>query len=46
MRAGAKLLVATFNSDAFFRFFGQAQATRQLAVNPDELVGTPCFSLL
>ncbi len=46
MPAGAKLLVVNFKSDAFFRFFRQAKITGQLAINPDELVEAPCFSLL
>lgn len=46
MPAGAKLLVVNFKSDAFFRFFGRAKVEGQLAINPDQLIGMPCFSLL
>ena len=46
MPQNSKLLVVNLKNDAFFRFFGTAEVAERFAVNPDELIGIPCFSLL
>jgi AraC-like DNA-binding protein len=42
----AEILVANFKDDAFFRFFGNAAITQNIAVNPDDLLNENCFTLL
>lgn len=42
----AKILVANFKDDAFYRFFGKAGIAEHLPINPDELLDESCFTLL
>jgi AraC-like DNA-binding protein len=42
----AKMLVANFKGDAFFRFFGMAAITENFPVHPDELLNENCFTVL
>ena len=42
----SEILVANFKDDAFFRFFGDAILTKNMAVHPDELLNENCFTLL
>ncbi|MBO9616993.1 MAG: helix-turn-helix domain-containing protein [Dyadobacter sp.] len=44
--AGSDLLVANFKDDAFYRFFGLAVLSDQIAAHPDELLDENCFSAL
>ncbi|MGG7665609.1 AraC family transcriptional regulator [Dyadobacter sp. BHUBP1] len=44
--SGADLLVANFKDDAFYRFFGLAVLSDQIATHPDELLDEHCFSAL
>ncbi|PSL31417.1 helix-turn-helix protein [Dyadobacter jiangsuensis] len=44
--AGADLLVANFKDDAFYRFFGLAVLSSQIAAHPDQLLDEHCFSAL
>ncbi|MCF0074223.1 helix-turn-helix domain-containing protein [Dyadobacter sp. CY261] len=43
---GAHLLIANFKDDAFYRFFGPAVLSDQMAVHPDELLDENCFTRL
>ncbi|MEO5891955.1 MAG: helix-turn-helix domain-containing protein [Ferruginibacter sp.] len=43
---GADMLVINFKLDAFYRFFGQAIASSQFPVHPDELLNDNCFANL
>ncbi|WP_294312395.1 AraC family transcriptional regulator [uncultured Chryseobacterium sp.] len=42
----AKILVANFKDDAFYRFFGNALLAENLPINPDELLNENCFTAL
>jgi AraC-like DNA-binding protein len=42
---GSEILVANFKDDAFFRFFENIVLT-DIAVNPDDLLGENCFTIL
>lgn len=42
----SEMLVISFKDDAFFRFFGHAAITQDIAVHPDELLSGNCFTLL
>jgi len=44
--AGAKILVANFKGDAFYRFFGRAFLSDHLPVHPDEAMEENCFTYL
>ncbi|MBV8255267.1 MAG: AraC family transcriptional regulator [Chitinophaga sp.] len=44
--SSSEILVANFKDDAFFRFFGHAILTQNIAVHPDELLNENCFHLL
>lgn len=44
--AGTDLLVANFKDDAFYRFFGLAVLSDQVAAHPDQLLDEHCFSAL
>ena len=41
---GTSILVANFQGDAFFRFFGKITTPRATAIHPDELVTENCFT--
>ncbi|GEJ43502.1 AraC family transcriptional regulator [Chryseobacterium sp. ON_d1] len=43
---GAEILVCNFKDDAFFRFFGNTDFTKGLAIHPDELIHQNCFTML
>ncbi|MDW7693022.1 AraC family transcriptional regulator [Flammeovirgaceae bacterium SG7u.111] len=42
----AKILVANFKDDAFYRFFGNTSLAENLPVNPDELLNKNCFTTM
>lgn len=42
----SEIMVANFKADAFYRFFGQALISDTIPVNPDDLIGENCFTLL
>lgn len=42
----SEILVISFKDDAFFRFFGHAAITQDIAVHPDELLTGNCFTRL
>ncbi|MCL1680593.1 AraC family transcriptional regulator [Elizabethkingia miricola] len=44
--AGAKILVANFKGDAFYRFFGTAFLSDHLPIHPDEAMEENCFTCL
>ncbi len=44
--AGAKILVANFKGDAFYRFFGRAFLSDHLPVHPDQAMEENCFTHL
>ncbi len=43
---GAKILVANFKDDAFYRFFGSANVAEHLPIDPDSLLDENCFKKL
>lgn len=46
LSAGAKIMVANFKDDAFYRFFGNASIAEHLPMNPDDILNENCFSVL
>jgi len=42
----SEMLVANFNGDAFYRFFGQAIVSEHVPIHPDQLVDDDCFTNL
>ena len=42
----SKILVANFKNDAFYRLFGNISITKNLPINPDELLDESCFTSL
>ncbi len=42
--AGAEMLAANFQDDAFYRFFGSAMLFDQLPIHPDKLLNENCFT--
>ena len=42
----SKILVANFENDAFYRFFGNVSLAKNLPINPDELLNENCFTSL
>ncbi|WP_306619556.1 helix-turn-helix domain-containing protein [Chryseobacterium ginsenosidimutans] len=43
---GSAILVANFNGDAFYRFFGNASVAKHLPIDPDNLLNENCFTAL
>lgn len=44
--ANAKILVANFKNDAFYRFFGTVNVLENLPFNPNSLLDENCFTVL
>lgn len=46
LASGAKIMVANFKDDAFYRFFGDASVAEHVPLNPDDVLNENCFSVL
>lgn len=46
LQPGAEIFICNFKDDAFFRFFTNADLSRELALHPDELLDQNCFTVL